>query len=332
MKHVDISTKTILKVIFIPLSLYLIWMNRDLVFAFFIAFIIMSALRPVVIYLNVRRNVSRPLASLFVVLTALVVIAVLVGTIVPPILSETIGFIEKLPETLRQLDPAILRYVNVQEISRLVPDFANQIMTIVGNVFSNTFLVAITLFFSYYLLANEHHIERQFIEGVVSRHMDEKKVKKFIQILHSAQTRLAAWFWGELFLMFVIGFVSYIGFSWIGLKYALPLAVLAGLLEAVPNIGPIVATIFATLIGFGQAPIIGFAALAIEFAIQQLEGYFLVPYIMKKAVGLNPFITMISLIMALRLAGPLGAIVAIPTYVLLESIYLEIYQKPIPQE
>ena len=83
----------------------------------------------------------------------------------------------------------------------------------------------------------------------------------------------------------------------------------------------------AILIGFGQSPVVGFAALAVSFIVQQLENYFLVPYIMKKAVGLNRIITMLSVILGMRFGGPLGALLAIPTYVLVESIYIEIYRK-----
>ena len=100
--------------------------------------------------------------------------------------------------------------------------------------------------------------------------------------------------------MFAVGLLSYIGFSWIGIKYAFPLAVLAGIFEALPSIGPTMVAAVAILIGFGQSPVVGFAALAVSFIVQQLENYFLVPYIMKKAVGLNPIISMLSFILGIR--------------------------------
>lgn len=325
--YTNISTKTILKLFFIPLGLYLVWINRDLIFALFIAFILMSALRPIVLYLHTKKKVPRLIASLLVVLSALVFVVLVVGTIMPPMLSETITFIQKLPDIVRGLNPDILKYIQIQEVSRYVPNFANQFVSIVGNVFSNTLLVFLTIFFSYYLLANERVIDENLIVGFLGRHMSEEKVKETLRIVHSAQERLAAWFWGQLTLMFAVGLLSYIGFSWIGMKYALPLAVLSGIFEALPSIGPTMVAAIATLIGFGQSPVVGFAALAVSFIVQQVENYFLVPYIMKKAVGLNPVITMLAVIIGMRLGGPLGALLAIPIYVLVESIYREVYRK-----
>ncbi len=325
--YTNISTKTILKLFFIPLGLYLVWINRDLVFALFIAFILMSALRPIVIYLHTQKKVPRPVASLLVILSALVFLVLAVGTVVPPMLSETIIFVEKLPEIVRGLNPEILKYIQIQEVTKYVPNFANQLVSIVGNVFSNTLLVFLTLFFSYYLLANERVIDENFVEGFLGRHISEEKVKDILRVVHSAQERLAAWFWGELTLMFAVGLLSYIGFSWIGIKYAFPLAVIAGIFEALPSIGPTMVAAIAILIGFGQSPVVGFAALAVSFIVQQVENYFLVPYIMKKAVGLNPIITMLAVILGMRFGGPLGALLAIPTYVLVESIYREIYRR-----
>lgn len=311
--------------VLIPLALYIVWVNKDLLFAVFMALILMSALKPVVSYLANNKRVPRPLAALLVVVSTLIVITFLAGAILPPIFLETLNFIERLPETLQSLDPSISKYVGVTELSQFVPTFANQVVGIVGNVFSNTFLVFITLFMSYYLLAHERLIEDSLFSGMLHRHLSEKKIKELLRVVHATQDRLASWFWGQLALMFIVGTVSYIAFSWIGLKYALPLAVLAGILEALPNIGPIIAAIVAVLIGFGQTPIVGFASLAVSIVVQQVENYLLVPYIMKKAVGLNPIITMFSVVLGLRIAGPLGALLAIPTYVLLEAVYRELY-------
>ncbi len=327
MRVVDISYKTIFAVIAAPILLFFLWLNRDVIFSLFLAFILMSALRPFVIYLHVQKRVKRPLATAMVFVTAVSLFALVLSTIIPPLISETILFIEKLPDTLRSLDPAILKSIRLQEISQYVPNFANQALSIVGNVFSNTLFVLTTLFFSYYFLAHEHSIDEKLQQSYLSRHFSPHNIRKWLHVAHVAQTRLAAWFWGEVTLMTVVGLASYIAFSIVGLKYALPLAVLAGLLEAVPSIGPIIASIPAILIGFGQAPVTGFAALASSVVVQQLENNLFVPYIMKKAVGLNPVITMIAVLLGMRAAGPLGALLAIPTYVLIESVYLETSKK-----
>lgn len=324
---IDISTKSILRILLLPTILYVVWVNRDLVFALFIAFILMSALRPIVMHLHVRRKVPMQVAAILVIIVSTVSLGLLVGSIIPPMLSETIQFIERLPEIFRSINPSISQYIQIQQLSQYVPTLANQFVSIVGNVFSNTLLVFMTVFFSYYLLANERTIDEGLIQNFFGRHFKADKIREILRILHAAQARLAAWFWGELILMLAVGVLSYIGFSWIGIKYALPLAVLAGVLEILPNLGPTITALIATFIGFGQSPVTGFAALAVSFVVQQLENYLLVPYIMKKVVGLNPIVTILVVILGMRFGGPLGALLAIPTYVLAESIYREIYTK-----
>jgi predicted PurR-regulated permease PerM len=124
--------------------------------------------------------------------------------------------------------------------------------------------------------------------------------------------------------MTVVGLLNFIGFSLIGIKYALPLAVLAGLLEVVPNIGPTIAALPAFLIGISISNYTGVAALAVAFLVQQLENNLIVPVIMRHAVGLNPIITLIVLVIGGKIGGVLGLLLAIPAFLFVESILLEV--------
>lgn len=318
MPHVKISTSTIVKFFLVPLAGFLLWDNKDMLFSIFIAFILTSALGPMVNYLHHKKNFNRPIATILVYTLFISFLVLLVGTIIPPIVRETVIFIQQLPETLTDLDPNILKSIRIQEISQYIPDLTNQLIYIASNVFSNTIFVVTTLVFGFYMLVNENLL-RDLLGGYVS----EDRLVHVEYVLARAKTRLSSWFWGELTLMLSIGIASYIGFSIIGLKHALPLAVLAGLLEAIPNVGPLVAAIPAGLIGFTQTPVVGVATLAWTFIIQQLESNLLVPYVMKRAVGINPVITMICVLLGLRFAGPLGMLLAIPIYLCVETFFLD---------
>jgi predicted PurR-regulated permease PerM len=318
MRTINVSTKTILKVFLIPLCAYLLWTNLDVLFSIFIAFIIMSALRPAVNYLHHEKRLKRPLATAIVYLVFVFGLSVVMGTIIPPIIKETTLFIENLPTTLAHMNPDILRTIRLQEISQYVPDVPKQLFSIISNILSNTIFVVTTSVFGFYFLSDEF-----LIRNLIENYIKPETMTKIESALLRTESRLAAWFWGELTLMLVVGMASYIGFTLIGLKYALPLAVLAGLLEAVPNIGPTVAAIPATLIGFSVSPFFGFAALIWSIVVQQLEGNFLVPYVMKKAVGIRPIITMLCIFFGLRLGGPLGVLLAVPAYLCFQTLVLD---------
>ncbi|MEI6327063.1 MAG: AI-2E family transporter [Candidatus Roizmanbacteria bacterium] len=318
MRTIDVSTKTIIKIFLVPLAAYILWMYQDILFSIFIAFIIMSALRPAVNYLNHQKRIKRPLATAIVYLIFVFALSIVMGTIIPPIIKETTLFIENLPMTLAHMNPDILSAIRLQEISQYLPDVPKQLFSIISNIFSNTLFVVTSSVFGFYFLSDEF-----LIRNLIEDYIKPETMRKIENALLRTESRLASWFWGELTLMLAVGIASYIGFYLIGLKYALPLAVLAGLLEAVPNIGPTVAAVPATLIGFSVSPFFGFAALIWSIIVQQLENNFLVPYIMKKAVGIRPVVTMLCIFFGLRLAGPLGVLLAVPTYLCVQTLILD---------
>jgi predicted PurR-regulated permease PerM len=110
----------------------------------------------------------------------------------------------------------------------------------------------------------------------------------------------------------------------LGVPSALPLAILAGLLEIVPTIGPVIAAVPAVLVGFTVSPVIGIAVASLYFLVQQLENHLIVPKIMQKAVGVNPLVTILSLGVGFQLGGPIGAILAVPILIVLLLIASEL--------
>jgi predicted PurR-regulated permease PerM len=98
---------------------------------------------------------------------------------------------------------------------------------------------------------------------------------------------------------------------------------LAGLLEIVPYIGPIIAAIPAVIIGFGISPVIGLATAALALLIQQLENYVLVPKVMEKSVGVSPIVTLLSLAVGFKVAGIVGALISVPVVITLQVLSKE---------
>lgn len=319
---VEISLKTIILTILSILSLYFLWLIHDLIFSLFIAFILMSALKPAVLYL-IRHKVPRFLALVIVYLIFLLFFILIFSLIIPPIIIETTNLIVSLPQMVHSLNPTIYTWLNLNSITQYVPDATSQIFKIAGSIFSNILFLITTIFFSFYLLIEENVIKRFLL-----KFFNDPRAQQIKTIIDKAEKRMSSWFWGEFQLMTIVGCLSFIGFNLIGLKYALPLAVLAGLLEVVPNMGPILATIPATLVGFSQSPFLGFAALAVSILVQQLENNLIVPIVMRNAVGLNPIVTLIALIIGSRIGGgALGVLLAIPAFLFIETFFTEIFKE-----
>ncbi len=318
---VEISFKTIVLTTVFLLSLYFFWLVRDLIYSLFIAFILMSALRPPVMYL-VGRKVPRLLAALLIFLSVVLIFVLLVSLIIPPIISETANLIISLPTIVRNLNPTLYTYLNLNSITQYIPDATSQIFKVATSAFSNLLFLVTTIFFSFYFLIQEDIIKRFLL-----KFFPEDRAHRINETIRRAEGRMSSWFWGEIQLMTVVGCLSFIGFNLVGLKYALPLAVLAGLLEVVPNLGPIFAAVPAALIGFSQSYVMGLAAIAVSIVVQQLENNLIVPIIMRNAVGLNPIVTLIALIVGQRVGGGvLGVLLAIPSFLFLETLFSEFFK------
>ncbi len=141
------------------------------------------------------------------------------------------------------------------------------------------------------------------------------------------ELKLGGWLRGQIILMLIIGISTYIGLTLLGVEYALALAVIAGILEIVPIIGPILSAIPALIVAFTVSPIAGFGVIGLYILIQQLENHLVVPKVMQKAVGFNPLVTIIVLMIGGNLLGLMGAILAIPiAIVVIEMIRYFLYE------
>lgn len=312
---IEISHRTIIFTFLFFFFLRFLWLIKDLIFSIVIAFIIMSALKPAVNFL-VKIKLPRIAASILVFFLFLAFFIYLIVFFIPPFVKEVIQLILVVPRVFESFIPNLGEIINFNSFTQYLPNITNQTLNIIGEIFSNTIFIFSTLFFSFYFLLQEN-----LIKTILNRFFNEKRTKKITTLLINIEKKLSNWFWGELTLMLVVGIFSYIGFSLIGLNYALPLAVFAGLLEIIPNLGPTVAAVPAIVIGFSQSLFLGLAAFSVSFLVQQLENNLIVPLIMKKATGFNPIVVMITLIIGGRLGGVLGVLLALPILIILEEIF-----------
>lgn len=316
-QKIEISTKTIIFTVLLLLSLGLLWQIRQLIFSLFIAFIISGALKSGVDFLE-RIKFPRIVASLVIYLLFILTIYGMFSLIIPPLLSEMIILFKNLPGIIKSIIPQSDVVINFDFLTQNIPSIANQTFSLVKGIFSNAFFVTSTLFFGFYFL-----LEKNLEAKLLSNFFDETQISKIEIISNRAQKRMSSWFWGQIILMIIVGALTYIGLNIIGMKYALALAVLAGLLEVIPNLGPITSSIPAILIGLSISPALGLYSAILYLVVQQLENNLIVPVIMKKVTGLHPIITLIAMVIGGKLAGIMGVLLAVPTTIFIETILIE---------
>jgi len=294
---------------------------KDLVFSLVIAFIIMSAVRPIVAFFE-KKRIPRPVSASIIFLLILFSVIYLLVAWLPPMIFELSLFLRNLPLIVEKISPNFAASVDINSLANYLPNITNQIWNVIAGFFSNTVFVLSTFFFSFYFT-----IEENFIKKLLMKFASEDKAGQIADIFETVEKRLGRWVWGELILMLVVGLLTYIGLTLIGIKYVLPLAVLAGLLEVVPNLGPVAATVPAIFVALSQSYLLIVPVAALYFVIQQLENNLIVPFVMKKAVGLHPIITLLALIVGGRVGGVLGVLLAVPITIFLETILIEVVQK-----
>lgn len=317
-RRIDISYKTIIFITVFILGLWLIFLIKDLLLILFASIILMSALTPLV-KLFVRWRVPKPLS---IALTYLIILGVVVGifaTILPPLIEQTTTLIVTLP-------PLLSQFFNVTSIDKSVvsQEFANlsrNFVTLTFVVFDNLITIIFLLVITFYLLLEKEGLENRVARLFIGR---EAKVRKsMIQI----EEKLGAWLRGQIILSLIIGLLSYIGLLVLNIPYALPLAVIAGIMEVIPVIGPIVSAIPSILIALTISPILSLAVAAMFFIIQQVENHLIVPQVMKRAVGLNPLVVILAIAIGSRLLGFAGALLAVPISVVLQIVVTQIIEE-----
>ncbi len=153
-------------------------------------------------------------------------------------------------------------------------------------------------------------------------------------VLSEVGSQLQWWFVGQMCSMVSIGILTFIGLSILGVPMTTTLAILAGLLNFIPNFGPILAAVPAVLVAFaphaqqtGLNPSLALYTIIMYVVIQMLEGWVITPFFQQRAVELPPALIVIAQVLFAMLLGPLGLILATPmlaaTLVLLRMVYVE---------
>lgn len=322
---IEISHRTI---VFAVLFIGLIWLVlqiSSIILGLFVAFLLMTALNPLVDRVS-KLGIPRSLAILVVYLLVIGIFIAGLTSVVPPLIEQTTNLVNRAPVLFDQLT-LWLGNIGIVVDRDLISQQAAQLGTIPANLvrvlisfFSNLIGVFTVLVITFYLLLERKNLDRYLL--VLFGQGGEKQAKSFSDKL---EIRLGGWVRGELMLMTIIGVITYVGLFLLGIPYALPLAILAGLLEIVPTIGPIISSIPAILLALTVSPVTALATAALYFIVQQAENVFILPKVMQKATGVNPLVTIVALGVGLKLAGVIGAVLAVPILIVLHLLALEVF-------
>lgn len=315
-----LNPPTILFTVGLLLGLYFLYTIREILVLLFLAFILMVALNPVAKKFQKWFRLPRIASILISYLILIALMVLFFALLLPPLVTQFSGLIKFIdfPVVQEKLLAFNFTMSEVNNIAGQVGTSVGAIWTIIGTTFSSIFTFFTLLVLSFFLL-QERHILPEKMSWLIK---DKAEIAKVYVLLDAIEEQLGGWVRGELILMLIIGLLTFIGLSLLGIQYALPLALLAGVLEIVPNIGPTIAAVPAVMIAFVTGgPVLGIAVLIFNILVQQLENNIIVPRVMKASANVNPLVSIVAILIGLKIGGVMGALLAVPTYIVLRIIY-----------
>ncbi|RUT00653.1 AI-2E family transporter [Dulcicalothrix desertica PCC 7102] len=321
------------------ISLYIIWQIRQIVLVIFAAIVLATVLNQLVQILQ-KFRIKRGIAIGVSVILVLVILLSFFALIVPRIVDQLQQFGNIMPMALERLrtwnnwlqgvipeqlleNIRGLRYLT-QGLQTWLNQLINNFFLLVSSSLSIALGILLFIALSIMLLANPSPYRQGFIllfPAFYRQRIDE--------ILNKCTASLTGWFKGTLLTMAVIGVLSYIGLFF--LKVPLPLvnALLAGILEFIPNVGPTLSVIPPTILALSEAPWKAAAVVALYFGIQQVESLILVPLVMKSQASLQPAVTLVAVVIFGKFFGFLGVFLAVPLVIVLQIWIQELLVKDV---
>lgn len=317
-RKIEVSHKTIIFSVLFLLLLWFLFFIKDIIFVFFASLVLMAILNPMVTKLS-KIRIPRAVSILVTYIVIFGLFGLVIVSIVPPLVEQTTNFANSLPANLRNL--GFFTYLEGDVAKELVTRLGGipaQIIKAGVSFFSNAVSVLAVLVFTFYLLQSRNKLDVQ-----LGLFFGEEKRKELGKLIDRLEARLGGWARAEISLMTLVGIITYLGLVLLGIPYALPLAILVGLFEIVPVLGPFLAAIPSVIIGLSISPVMGLAVVALAFLVQQLENYVFIPKIMQKSTGVSPIITLLALAIGAKLGGVFGILFSVPVVITLQVLLTE---------
>ena len=320
MEKIEISHRTIIFTILFLLSLWFIYKAFYVLILFFISFVLMTALNPLVNRIESWR-LPRVVAILITYVLVISIVTFIIASVIPPLVEQTTILARNLTLPWSELQLIQLDISNfnnqLESLSRNVVGALNIILGAASNLLA-IFTIGVMTF---YLLMERKNLT-SYLEVLFGDGQRKKRAEDF---MNNIEAKLGGWVRGQLTLMFIIGVMAYIGLRFLGVSFALPLALLAGLMELIPNIGSTIAAIPAVIVAFTISPALALGVVFWYIVMQQVENNLIVPQVMKRTVGVHPLITITAMMIGFTLGGIGGIILAVPVFLLSQVIVHDLY-------
>lgn len=331
--NISITSGTIIKAIAIFVLLYFLYLIGDILILFFVSLVFSSALDPWVDQLK-KKKIPRSLSVLLIYFIVFAFLGTAIYLITPPIINEVNGISKNLPQYFESLSSkfSVLQDLSLKYgllnntagsfdvFTGYLQNTASGVLFTLFNIFGGIFSFVLILVLTFYMV-----VEESAMKKLVWSLAPDKHQAYLMHLINRMQLKMGYWLRGQLIIALSLAVMSYIGLEILGVNYALVLALLVGFFSFIPYMGAILGAIPAIFIAFTQSPLLAALSVILFYIIHFIEGNFLQPKIMQKAVGLNPIISILAILAGFKLAGMIGAVLSIPVVTALSVFIKDIF-------
>ena len=317
---VEISTGIVWRTLLIVLAVWFFYAIRSILLLLFVALVIVSAAQPIIDKLE-KKKIPRTVTALILFFFFFSFVTGVLYLIIPALVEELRQLAENVPYYFEGINRFFANLSNFAASYNFEPNLEKfsqnasaHLADSLSAIFSNTlgFLLGIIKTLIVFSLSFYMLVKKDGIQGFLKAIVPLRHQRYVIDLSNRIQAKIGRWLIGQLVLMLIIFGLDYLVLILLGVPYALILAFIGGILEIIPYIGPTMALIPAVLIGLTVSPLVAFLVALFYIAIQQAENYVITPLVMKKAVGLNPVVIILALLIGGKIAGGIGLLIAVP--------------------
>lgn len=326
--NVSIETGTFIRFFLVLILVLALYYILDVVLVVIAAIVIASSVEPVIQRLE-RHRIHRVVGVILVYIVLAAIIASLLIFFLPIVIGDSVSFLSSLPSTvtLEQIWSPLGSISGgmssagsaLAEHTVSVSQFISDLQTLIVGTGTSAFQTASSIFgglFSFILivvLSFYLAVQREGVDDFLKIVTPVKHHDYIINLWRRSQHKIGLWLQGQIVLGIVVGVLVYLVLMVVGIPHALLLAVLAGLFEIIPVFGPIISSVPAILLAFSERGVgTGLLLVGLYIIIYQFESQIFYPLVVKKIVGISPIVVILALVVGAKLAGVLGALIAVP--------------------
>jgi predicted PurR-regulated permease PerM len=323
----------ILIVILFALVLFVLWQGAEVFLLIFTGFLLAIFLRALSGFLSKRVPLSENQALAVVLLVIAGLAALGVWLLTDLMQNEFDELSRELPAAFEWARQKITEYPLGRRVIERIPSpqqiVNNQSGNLLGRVtgiFSTAFNVVvnilIVLMTAVYLAFNP----QSYKEGVIKL-VPQEREKRAREILHTIEFTLRRYLLGTFISITINGAITFLGLWFLGIPFAIPLAIITAIFNFIPNLGPLAASVPAILIAFSLSPTKALYVALLYLAVQNIDGFLTTPLVQQRAVSIPPVLIIAAQLLLAVLFGFLGLLLAVPivavVFVLVKMIYVE---------